>query len=186
MGKKDAEKAAEAPAEEKNDDKKGDKKDVKKDDSPENVEQDADKKQFDGFLSGKKPNGKSRRCTDCLCLIMVVRLETLRACCKGALRVILASLCASCARLSTRLHNPAAAWVFAFFGCRALVHFLLACVLHGARVCGVGGESQSLRRCSAGWSRPSSGSRPWRKATCRSYWGGSITPDASAGTVDLW
>lgn len=39
---------------------------------PGDVEQKADSKSFDGFLSGKKPNGKSRRCTDCLCLLLIV------------------------------------------------------------------------------------------------------------------
>lgn len=48
-------------------------KDDKKDDvSPENVDSAADKGKFDGFLDGKRPDGKSRRCTDCLCLLMVV------------------------------------------------------------------------------------------------------------------
>jgi len=37
---------------------------------PKNVTQKAPK-EFGNFLSGKKPNGKSRKCTDCLCLIML-------------------------------------------------------------------------------------------------------------------
>ena len=81
MGKKDKDKKAdEAPKEEKGGDKKDDakkdeKKDGKKEDSPEGVEQGAEEKLFDGFLSGKKPNGKSRGCTDCLCLLMIVSLD---------------------------------------------------------------------------------------------------------------
>jgi hypothetical protein len=53
--------------------------DIKKDGDakPGDVEQKADSKSFDGFLSGKKPNGKSRRCTDCLCLILIVSSSTL-------------------------------------------------------------------------------------------------------------
>ena len=64
---------AEAPAEDaskgtgkKGKDKKGDKAE------PGDVEQAADVKQFDGFLAGKKPNGKWRHCTDICCLLMIV------------------------------------------------------------------------------------------------------------------
>jgi len=53
------------------DDKKDAKKDDKKDDKPEKVESGADEKEFDGFLNGYRPDGKPRKCTDCLCLFMV-------------------------------------------------------------------------------------------------------------------
>jgi choline transporter-like protein 2/4/5 len=56
------------PAAEGSDDKEKGKDDV----SPENVEQAADVKQFDNFLSGYKPDGKRRKCTDCLCILMLV------------------------------------------------------------------------------------------------------------------
>ena len=66
---------AEAPADDaskskgkKGKDKKGDKAE------PGDVEQAADVKKMDGFLNGKKPNGKARRCTDILCLLMIVSL----------------------------------------------------------------------------------------------------------------
>ncbi len=66
----DADAPAETPAassEEKNDGEEGKKKDGE---TPATVEHDA--KSFDGFLYGMKPNGKRRRCTDCLCLLMIV------------------------------------------------------------------------------------------------------------------
>jgi len=71
MGKTDAEpEAAPADAAPEVAPAADDKKDG--DAKPGDVEQKADSKSFDGFLSGKKPNGKSRRCTDCLCLLLIV------------------------------------------------------------------------------------------------------------------
>ncbi len=39
---------------------------------PHDVPMSADLKNFDEFMNGKRPDGKSRRCTDVLCLLMIV------------------------------------------------------------------------------------------------------------------
>jgi hypothetical protein len=62
------------PADKADDNDKGEEKgeEEKKDDEEANPENTGAKASMDNFLGGKKPNGKSRKCTDCLCLILLV------------------------------------------------------------------------------------------------------------------